>query len=50
MKLEELRKEVIAGVEQFGKGISKPLDESTARRIKKCGRKMLSSMKVKKPK
>lgn len=49
MKLEEIRKEVLAGVEQLDKGLSKPLDESTARRIKKRGRKMLRSKKVKKP-
>ena len=49
MKLEELRKEVLAGVGQLDKGLSKHLDESTAKRIKKRGRKMLSSKKVKKP-
>jgi antitoxin ParD1/3/4 len=49
MKLEEIRKEVLAGVEQLDKGLSKSLDESTAGRIKKRGRKMLRSKKIKKP-
>lgn len=47
MKLEELRKEVLAGLNQLDQGKAKPLDESAAKRIKARGRKMLRSKKKK---
>jgi len=47
MKLEELRKEVRAGIKQLDQGKSKALDKSAAERIKASGRKMLRSKKKK---
>jgi hypothetical protein len=41
--LDELRKEVLAGIKQLDQGKSKELDESAAERIKARGRKMLRS-------
>lgn len=43
IKLQELRKDVLAGIQQLDQGKSKPLDESTAKRIKARGRKVLRS-------
>ena len=45
MKLDELRKDVLAGIKQLDQGKSKELDESAVKRIKARGRKMLRSKK-----